>query len=463
MSIMTLGMKEGRTVYVSNVADEMNDEHLSGMFTKFGAIEEVMHLEGRGPEAIWSIVFECESDAKHALLLNGALIMGLPVEVKSKTSVAPVAPVAADDPMQNNGALVLTDPNLPPGIDPITLAAMQALQPQAQAQKSALDGIPGAGITPQLIEMIKVHPELAGTLIPLIRANPNSSAADLGLLRMLTDFHRKRALQQAELKEAEEKAALQRQVDELRLKLEAKERDDKKRRRGSSSGSNGESAAKRARKADAAAADAPPPAEAQSGSVTPVPKRGAVGGHDVDASYVSDEPTAHLYVVFPAGTKLPSLSTVQPLFEKCEGSLTDLKVSKSKCCVFASLSVTLTPSDLKSLSNHEVFKDTSFNYARTSYGPYLRGESPKDREKEDKGAVKDRDRRGRDRRDDRDRDRRDEREDRDRERREDRDRRDRDRRDDRDRDRRGDRRDRDRGDRDRRDRRRYSRIYLYFL
>ena len=449
---MSTGTPEARTIYVSNVKEEVTKDHLDRLFSSAGVTEEVSLMEGEGAEAIWQIVFETEAEAKHALLMNMMQFAGLPIEVRSKQQV--LQNDAAEE-RKHSTALTLADEQ---DMAQISLAALQQSQGPTQAQKDVYAGVPGAGITPQLIEMIKEHPDRAKQLIPLIQQNPTASAGDLGILNMLTEFHANRASQAAELRAAEQKAELERKVeDEKRRrkeleaqisKLERLERERKRERKRSSSAHS--SPETRPKKKPRKSSDDKVQWESKSVTPTPGPPNTTP---EVDKDYATDKESRHIYIVYPASLKAPPMATVRPIFEKL-GTLTDLKVSKSKNSVFASIDKNVSDADLEKLQSDELFKGTAVQRARTAYGPYLKSDkegTPPPKDKPDQKREPERSEREREDRDRRDRDRRD------RDRRDDRDydRRDRDRRDDRDRDRRG-------GGGDRRDRRddrddRYSR------
>eukprot|EP01059_Diplonema_ambulator_P008631 TRINITY_DN18294_c0_g1_i1.p1 TRINITY_DN18294_c0_g1~~TRINITY_DN18294_c0_g1_i1.p1 ORF type:complete len:434 (+),score=58.23 TRINITY_DN18294_c0_g1_i1:50-1303(+) len=388
MSIMTIGLRTNRTVFVSNVSEDVGEGQLKEFLSSFGDVEEMAKVDGSGVDAVWRVVYGQECDAKHALLVNGTVLMGVPVEVKADPSSDPFGhdQAAAEAELQRSNALVLAGQGTGTfgGVDALTMAAVQATQAGMN-----MSGVPGAGITPDLVEMVKLQPSLANTLVPMLKANTNHTAAELGLLSMVSEFHKQRAMQEAELKQKEEQAALQREVDELRAKQEKLKKRRRRKRSDSYSSSSSASTPQRRRKSESTT---PPPQSNPSGA--PV--------YPTDASYVSPTPTNHLYIVFPSGARLPPLAGIRTHFETL-GNLTDLKVSKSKSCVFASMSP-LPQTAVDTLKQVSELAQGQFNYAVSPYTEYLAKDSKeKSKDKDDRNDDRRERRDSRDRKDKKDR------------------------------------------------------------
>eukprot|EP01064_Diplonema_japonicum_P011558 TRINITY_DN18976_c0_g1_i1.p1 TRINITY_DN18976_c0_g1~~TRINITY_DN18976_c0_g1_i1.p1 ORF type:complete len:426 (+),score=71.06 TRINITY_DN18976_c0_g1_i1:64-1278(+) len=389
MSIMTIGLPANRTVFVSNVSEELTEESLKEFLSSFGTVEELIRIDGTGTAAIWKALYERESDAKHALLVHGTIIMGVPLEVKSDPSADPFGQQQAEHEAALNQSNGLIEYN-GSGSDAVTLAAMSAAQAGVN-----MDGIPGAGITPDLVEMVKAQPDLANTVVPMLKANTNHTAAELGLLTMISAYHKQRATQEAELKQKEKEACMQRELDGYR----AKEEENAKRRR------------KRRRPTTESSRSSTPDADRKESMTPPPPPQSVSGTYNPDTSYISETPTNHLYIVYPQGVKLPTLASVRGYFEAC-GELTDLKVSKSKNCIFASMAG-VSQSTIEELKTKSELEKGQFNFALTPYPEYLAKEEKAEsapRKRDSRDGRRDRRDRDYDRRDrDRDYDRRSER------------------------------------------------------
>ena len=389
MALMAIGLECNRTCLVSNISDEVDETALRGFLNSFGVVEELVRMEGMGIDAQWKVMYGNESDAKDALLVHGTILCGCPVEIKPLVQNEDNNNTSRDQINQISNSTSLTlQPSLPGTIDSITQAAFAAAQ-QAGIQT---DQIPGAGITPQLLEVVRAQPELANSLIPLLKAHSSSSAAELGLLSKITEFHKDRAKVDAEKKHEEEKDQLRQQLEEMkkqqRERDEAEKRQKKKR---SSSYSSDSSPDRRRRRNDESVSMTPPPPSAE-----------RKGAFSVDEKHISKTPTKHLYIVFPLGSKLPTLKAVKPFFDTI-GELTELKISKSFSSIFASfLRIDCVPeSAITTLKEKSEFEGAKFHHAKTSFKAYQdnqqRSERNGDRNRRDRRDDK-RDRERRDRR-----------------------------------------------------------------
>eukprot|EP01060_Flectonema_neradi_P041137 TRINITY_DN9656_c0_g1_i1.p1 TRINITY_DN9656_c0_g1~~TRINITY_DN9656_c0_g1_i1.p1 ORF type:complete len:407 (+),score=93.15 TRINITY_DN9656_c0_g1_i1:71-1291(+) len=375
MALMAIGLESNRTCIVSNISDSVDEAALRGFLGSFGAVEELTRMEGMGTDAVWKVVYGNESDAKDALLVHGTIWCGCPVEIKPLTAQESTQP---EPPTQEQQLPIGLPVGGPGAVDPVTQAAFAAAQ-QAGIQT---DQIPGAGITSQLLEVVRAQPELANSLIPLLKAHSSSSAAELGLLTRITEFHKDRAKIDAEKKHEEEKEQLRRELEELKRKQKEDESDRLKKKRRSSSYSSTSSRDRRRRRNDESASMTPPPPSAE--------KKGSFNLFD---KHISETPTKHLYIAFPLGSKLPTLKGVKSYFDAI-GDLTELKISKSLSSVFASFSNIESVPDtaIATLKEKTEFDGAQFFHAKTSFKVYQ-----DDQQRSEKDQRRRRERRGNDR------------------------------------------------------------------
>eukprot|EP01065_Artemidia_motanka_P042645 TRINITY_DN575_c14_g1_i1.p1 TRINITY_DN575_c14_g1~~TRINITY_DN575_c14_g1_i1.p1 ORF type:complete len:353 (+),score=101.96 TRINITY_DN575_c14_g1_i1:79-1137(+) len=336
LSIMTIGTKESRSVLVRNVHEGVDAESLRKFIGAFGTLEELERDSRKGQEATWTATFGSVRDARAALLVDGTPLNGVPVSISSALAEGEQDLLAA-------GGMPGSGTN--PAIDPITMAAFKATEDAegmpSVARADTSEVINGVTIQPELMGMLKEKPSLALEIIPRLQKDTTGALNETQMqwVQMCATFHKQRENKEKADKERARHRELVKQLQD------ADSSDDGRRRRRSSRSSS--SGRRRRRRAD--------------------------------PSYTTDSPTEHLVGVFE-GVKAPVTAEVRTALERGGGTLADIKVSKSKSCIYATFCKKDEAVDAKArLDRGEEAKccgaATVWHFAKTNYKKYLANET----------------------------------------------------------------------------------------
>eukprot|EP01062_Namystynia_karyoxenos_P014946 TRINITY_DN15417_c2_g1_i1.p1 TRINITY_DN15417_c2_g1~~TRINITY_DN15417_c2_g1_i1.p1 ORF type:complete len:530 (+),score=173.45 TRINITY_DN15417_c2_g1_i1:79-1590(+) len=299
--------RESRAVFVTGVNPEIDEDVLRDFFDTAGPVEELTLVSSEGAEGLrrqWVVVYEDGEDVRAALGSNGQDLNGDSIEVTTcadamrRFGVQPAAAAAAE--AAGSGEAAAPAPS-----------EKQDGWPQEVPRHAPRVTPPGAGLTLDLLAMVRARPAAAGPLLTLLR---DGGLGDLSSLKLSLMAHvaQWRTIQAAEAKarqEAAEQEELRRQIEQLRQQKQReraereqreeeerrarkeRRRADRKRRRRSSSESS--------RSSGAARDPAPPAPEAPPAAPAGVPQ-GAAAGAAAAAGAIPAAPAAPADAPAPA-------------------------------------------------------------------------------------------------------------------------------------------------------------------